>query len=214
MPPEPRHKAPNRLSPEREQKLLEAARDIFIEAGLGRATIDQIAGRARVSKTTIYRRYQNKEALFEAIINDEAKQVAAELHDYELDLAAPVQSLRNAASAIYRSSTSERNVELRRLMVAQARRYPDLCKSARDKLVTASSGRLVDFFETLITQGRMRPVEPGLAANTFALVVSGGLRPLFCVTESADVEKQRFEMEIALFVEGWGIDAEAPAGPA
>ncbi len=203
----PPRKAPNQLSAARERELLNAAREAFIEEGFDGATIDQIASRARVSKTTIYRRYRNKEALFEAIINDEADQVAAELQDYELDPTDPVRSLRNAASAIYAASGSDRNVELRRLMVAQARRYPEICREARNKLLTASSGRLPAFFETLIARGRMRPVNPALAANTFALVVSGGLRPLFSVTEPDEVLGERFEMEIALFVEGWGIDS-------
>ncbi len=98
-------------------------------------------------------------------------------------------------------------------MVAQARRYPELCQQARSKLVGASAGRLPTFFETLIERGRMRPVNTALAANTFALVVVGGLRPLFSVTESDEVTRQRVEMEIALFVEGWGIDTEPPTDP-
>jgi AcrR family transcriptional regulator len=197
-------KAPNQLSTAREQELLEAARDIFIEEGLGRATMDQIARRARVSKATIYRRYRNKEALFEAVVNDEVELVAAELSDYELDINDPRQTLRNAASAIYQASTSDRNIELRRLLIAQGRRYPDLCQGARNRLAQATSQRLTAFFQALIDQGRMRPVDPAQAATTFSLVMSGGLRPLFNIRHT-EAETRHAEMDMTLFLEGWGI---------
>lgn len=203
-----RKRAPNQLSSEREQELLEAARDVFIEEGLGRATTDQIARRARVSKTTLYRRYRNKEALFEAVINQEAGMVAEELHDYELDPNEPVQSLRNAAKAIYEASTSERNIELRRMIVAQARRHPDICQVARNRLVKATGQRLADFFKILIEQGRMRPVDPFMAATTFSLVLSGGMRPLFNIHHT-EAETRQSEMEMALFLEGWGISKDS-----
>lgn len=202
-----RKKPPNQLSPEREQELLEAARDVFIEEGLGRATTDQIAKRARASKTTLYRRYRNKEALFEAVINQEAVMVAEALRDYELNPDDPVQSLRNAAAAIYEAATSERNIELRRMIVAEARRHPELCQGARGRLIKATGQRLADFFKTLIEQGKMRPVDPFMAATTFSLVLSGGMRPLFNIHHS-ETEKRQSEMDMALFLEGWGIGKE------
>jgi AcrR family transcriptional regulator len=44
------------------------ARDVFFEVGLGNATMDVVAQRARISKETLYTRFRDKSALFEAVI--------------------------------------------------------------------------------------------------------------------------------------------------
>jgi len=46
-----------------DQAILRAALEIFIEQGVDGASIEQIAARARVARTTLYRRWSSKEAL-------------------------------------------------------------------------------------------------------------------------------------------------------
>lgn len=197
--------AASRLSAEREQTLVSTAREIFIEKGLGATTIDEIARRARMSKTTIYRRYRNKEALLEAVINEETTVIAASLQNYELDTQAPAQSLRKAADAIYEVATTRRNIEVRRLLVAQARRYPELSQNARKKLAEAAAGRLVPFLEALMQKGLMYEMNASRAASTFALVVSGGMRPLFIEKLDPEGEQLQMKLDMEVFLTGWGV---------
>jgi AcrR family transcriptional regulator len=60
-------------------RILAAALEQFEELGIRRTTMDDIARRARVSRVTIYRRFQRKEALVEAVILAEAQRFFAEL---------------------------------------------------------------------------------------------------------------------------------------
>ena len=53
---------------ERQRKILEAARDVFLEQGFERASIHEIMQRAGGSISTLYRLYGNKLGLFEAMI--------------------------------------------------------------------------------------------------------------------------------------------------
>ena len=48
-----------------------AARDLFIKHGFEAASMDAIAAKARVSKGTLYARYDSKEPLFRAILEGE-----------------------------------------------------------------------------------------------------------------------------------------------
>ncbi|HID88683.1 MAG TPA: TetR/AcrR family transcriptional regulator [Anaerolineae bacterium] len=48
---------------ERRQTILRAARDVFLEEGFHRATVDSIAERAEVSKGTVYLYFESKESL-------------------------------------------------------------------------------------------------------------------------------------------------------
>ena len=51
--------------------LLDAARDVFEEYGARRANVDDIARAAGISRSTLYRRFPNKEALLEAVVDRE-----------------------------------------------------------------------------------------------------------------------------------------------
>ncbi|MEU4405909.1 TetR/AcrR family transcriptional regulator [Streptosporangium sp. NPDC023963] len=52
-----------RLDPARERAILDATSGLLSEVGYDRMSVDQIARRASASKATIYRRWQDKEAL-------------------------------------------------------------------------------------------------------------------------------------------------------
>lgn len=50
------------------QTILNAASELFVELGFQATTLDKVAQRAKISKLSIYRRFENKEALFSAAI--------------------------------------------------------------------------------------------------------------------------------------------------
>ena len=64
-----RGRPPAEQAGEVEERILQTAFDVFLARGYGHATTDQIGRQARVGNTTLYRRYPNKEALFDAVIH-------------------------------------------------------------------------------------------------------------------------------------------------
>lgn len=50
------------------QTIVDAAYELFVELGFQATTLDKIAQRAKISKLSIYRHFENKEALFRAAI--------------------------------------------------------------------------------------------------------------------------------------------------
>lgn len=203
-------RAPNQLSPEREEELLDTARQVFIEYGLGRATTDKIVEKARISKTTLYRRYHSKEALFEAVIRRESDIMQRELQAFSLDVTAPAASLRGAARMIRASAGSPRHTEVRRLMIAEAPRHPALIREARDLLYRAVAANLEPFLKELMASGKMRTVNIARAIANFGLVFGGGLRPLLGVETNPAEDEALLEEEVELFLRGWGIVGNDP----
>jgi len=61
------------------QRILDAARAQFEEFGVRRTTMEEVARRAGVSRVTIYRRFEQKERLVEAVILREGERFFAEL---------------------------------------------------------------------------------------------------------------------------------------
>jgi AcrR family transcriptional regulator len=50
------------------QTIIDAASELFVELGFQATTLDKVAQRAKISKLSIYRHFENKEALFSAAI--------------------------------------------------------------------------------------------------------------------------------------------------
>ncbi|MCA6999851.1 TetR/AcrR family transcriptional regulator [Dickeya solani] len=58
------------------QTIVDAASELFVELGFQATTMDKVAQRARISKLSIYRHFENKEALFSAAIAAHCHQFA------------------------------------------------------------------------------------------------------------------------------------------
>src|SRR5258707_15490370 len=59
---------PNELAGEVEERILDAARKVFLDRGFEGASIEEIADVARSGKPTIYARFRDKKALFTAAV--------------------------------------------------------------------------------------------------------------------------------------------------
>src|ERR1700677_1984946 len=61
-------RSPKELSGEVDARILDAARQVFLERGFEGASIDEIAEVARSGKPTIYARFRDKRALFAGVM--------------------------------------------------------------------------------------------------------------------------------------------------
>ncbi len=57
-----------------DEKILDTARAVFETYGVRRANVEDVAARAGVSRSTIYRRFPGKDDLFEKVVRREAEQ--------------------------------------------------------------------------------------------------------------------------------------------
>jgi AcrR family transcriptional regulator len=67
--PEPRRRG-RRRSSQAEQAILQATRELLAEGGVDRLTMERVAARAGVGKTTVYRRWRDKHELALAVLLD------------------------------------------------------------------------------------------------------------------------------------------------
>lgn len=75
-----RRKRRNTRSPaDQEAAILAAAADEFTHAGIAQANVDAVAARAGVSRSTLYRRFANKDALLHAVAADRYERGMREL---------------------------------------------------------------------------------------------------------------------------------------
>jgi len=74
-----RARANNGGTDETTERIIAAARDVFGTTGFRRATMDDVATAAGFGRATVYRRFDNKSALVEAVFLDELKDYLAEV---------------------------------------------------------------------------------------------------------------------------------------
>ena len=117
---------PRKLAGEVDARILDAARRLFLERGLGNASVDEIARLARAGKPTIYARFPGKETLFTAVV---LRAVLASIERFEIDAptgASVDERLKSVGVNILKRVLVSENIGMIRLAIAEASRFPDL----------------------------------------------------------------------------------------
>lgn len=127
---------PRQLAGEVDDRILEAAHQMFMEHGLDGASIDEIARLAHAGKPTIYARFPTKEALFEAVGARNAAKVRANFGNYEPAGDTVEERLVNVGTEVLQRLLASEVIDFMRLAIAEARRFPKLAnigRMARDR---------------------------------------------------------------------------------
>ena len=117
---------PSGFAGEVEARILDAAARVFLERGFDGASIGEIAEVARAGKPTIYARYPDKEALFEAAFLRRLAARNARLENHRAEGGSVEERLVSIGVALVEESLSDDFIGLMRLAVAEARRLPDM----------------------------------------------------------------------------------------
>src|SRR5260370_14625810 len=119
-----------------EERILDAARKVFLERGFEGASIDEVAAVARSGKPTIYARFLDKRALFTAVVT---REIVDRIGQFKGDVPAVgsiEERLTGAGLVLLRWALDSGRVGLSRLAIAEVHRFPDLAssvsRSARD----------------------------------------------------------------------------------
>ena len=203
--------------------MIDAATTLFLQSGYPGTSMDEIADAAGVSKRTLYNNWADKEHLFRTVVL-EASPVARQLADEITDeLAAPDDlhlALTSIAQRQIRAATSHRLVKLRRLLIGEAHRFPDLAAEYYDLAPGTVMAAMAAAFERLARQGSLRVDDPTRAAEHFAFLVLGASldRALFTVEADDDPPDERLdtvaEDGVRAFLRSYATDGSQPTRPA
>jgi TetR/AcrR family transcriptional regulator, mexJK operon transcriptional repressor len=163
-------------SARKRRAILEAATTAFLRNGYRGTSMDEIAALAGVSKQTVYKHFADKERLFSEIVigtvNEASDQVHAEVLNLEEsgDLEADLRGLARRELALV---MQPRVLQLRRLVIGEAGRFPELGRTFYERGPGRTIAALAEAFQRLAAQGKLQLDDPSLAAAHFNwLVVS------------------------------------------
>lgn len=172
-------------SARKRKSILSAGQQLFLASGYRGTSVDAIAASAAVSKQTVYKHFGDKHELLLAIVNDaldttvsafvERASILGETVDLESDLTA-------FAADYLRAVLQDQVVQLRRLVVGEANRLPELAALYYERAPGRMLSALADCFARLHQRGLLEVAEPATAAEHFAFLVVGRCidQALFC----------------------------------
>lgn len=186
------------------ERILEAAVTLVGEHGLAALSMDDLAARAGVSRATLYRLFPGKPALFTGLIRtysplEPVSKVALELKDEPPEVVMP-----EIARTVYRTvfgSGAPRLGLLRAVFFEVSSVAPDAEESAREAMRTIV-GSVGSYVMTQMSSGRLRPMSPLLALQSFVGPIFFHVltRPLVERVLGVDIDGEQAVTELA---ESW-----------
>ncbi|WP_433243385.1 TetR/AcrR family transcriptional regulator [Streptosporangium sp. CA-135522] len=156
-----------------DERVLRAATDMLLERGYGGLSTEEVAERAGVAKTTLYRRWPTKDHLAIAVIarlqSDDAitdtGDIRRDLTDYMEKIADALNRMRSAGRPPGHDDPSAGVVAE---LVAAAARHDDIGQMGR-LLFTRRNALALDLIERARRRGALRPeLDPGVLLDQLA----------------------------------------------
>ncbi len=162
--------APETQSARKRRAILEAATTVFLRKGYLGTSMDEIAALAGVSKQTVYKQFADKASLFSEIVSSTLDAASAPVHAEvaHLEDSGDVEAdLRDLARRQLAAVMQPRLLQLRRLVIAEGGRFPELGRTFYERGPGRTVAALAEAFEHLAARGVLELEDPPLAAAHF-----------------------------------------------
>jgi AcrR family transcriptional regulator len=157
-----------RLEPDRRQRIVRAAFELFAERGYGGTSTLEIASRARVSKRDLYALFGDKAAILTACIAERAYLMSEPLRSpVPRDRAALEAALEAFGVTLLRELSRPSTVATYRLAIAEAERAPDVARTLEAAGQASVQRAAVDLLAASIAAGLLAGDAAALAEQLF-----------------------------------------------
>lgn len=158
-----------RADPQKDEAILDAAKELFLERGYGVA-IDDIAAAAGVSKQTIYARYACKHDLLAAVVHRVAESLVSTLL---VGAAAAEDALARFGERFVDVVFDPRRMALQRLVIAQSAQFPELARLYYESGPSFVREKLASYIKAEASAGRLTVADAHEAAANFLGLILG-----------------------------------------
>lgn len=178
---------------ERRQALLNAALDEFFEKGFSAARMDDIAGRANLSKGALYLYFDSKEAMFRGLVETLASpnlEMIEQITQSATSLKQALAGLCQFAPLLIRQTDLPR---LMKILVGDSHMFPELVLAYRTELIERVIGMIADMLKRASDAGEAEIDNPELTARVVIapIVLSAIWQAIFNARSEAEVDLEK-----------------------
>jgi AcrR family transcriptional regulator len=161
---------------EKADRILAAARTLFLQHGYGETSMDAIARHAAVSKATLYSHFDSKAALFAALIVAECRRLSDAIGARALDQPDIRDALLQVAHDVNNLLCTGEGLTMYRIVVAEVPRFPELGEVFYNSGPTIMIDRIANILSRAADRGLLEIVDPRIAAIQFISLIRGELQ--------------------------------------
>jgi TetR/AcrR family transcriptional repressor of mexJK operon len=153
----------------KEEKILAAAAEAFLELGYAGTSMDIVAQRARASKTTLYTRFPSKEALFSATISCACAQHGMDFDVDELLKLPAEAALHHIGRHFIDLILSPEAVRMEQIVTGEAIRFPEVARIFYEAGPQRVKDIVTRYFDEARARGLLAVEDPAFAARQFLM---------------------------------------------
>ena len=202
-------KAVDGVNTSRSDFFLDVAGEVFVELGYAETTTAEVAKRAKSSKQSFYRYFPTKEELFLSVLQRQTRQVFEHLVLLSKTLEPVRPALESLASVLVDTMLSTKQIELLRIVTAEARRFPTMAENFYVSGPRLALKQLANFFAEQHQCGRLNVPDTIIAAeHFFELTVGATMRRALLgqpTTQNGPEIRGRVEAGIDVFLAAYRI---------
>lgn len=201
----------------RRQAILQAAAQVFQEAGFERASMADICARVGYSKPTLYSYFASKEELFSEVVFEATEhEFQATLQALDATQQATTQALHSFGQRLLALLYSPQVQAVRRMVVAHAG-HSELGRKCYELGPLRSEAAVAAFLQQAMHQGKLRQADARVAALQLkALLEAEWIEPFLfqsLPTPSPDDIAASVARAVAVFMAAYGPQAVVPKHP-
>ena len=159
---ETRHSAAprRRRKDARPAELLAAALELFVDKGYAATRLEDVAARAGVAKGTLYLYFDNKEALFRAVVEQGIVPLFVAVESEIADYRGSAAELLIALLTRWQRDVGQTPLAgLYKLIIAEANNFPELARYYNDAVIARGRALLGEVLRHGIARGEFRTVD-------------------------------------------------------
>lgn len=187
--------------------LLGVARGLLLERGFAATSMDEVARRAQISKSSLYREHPSKAALYAAVVGE---WVEAGRHSMRPALERLVanpdarEGLLELANTMRSGILSPPVLRMRRLVSSEAQAHPQVAAAYLKESWEANIASLGEALQCMTEDGRLSVTEPQTAAEHLTWLVIGAPLNALLLTDETEVDLRPADAAVDLFLAGYG----------
>lgn len=196
-----------RVRDQRREAYVAAARKAFFASGYGDTSMSAISAAVGGSKTTLWALFPSKQDLFVAVCDDLVERYGRAL-EWPLDPDGPIESaLRRFGAALLATIHSEPVIDLHRLVIGEAGRFPELARLFYERAPARGKARMAEIIEGAMKRSELRPGDSRTAARQFVSLCQAGSHQmhLLGLVPAPGPEEMERELDAAVdsFMRAW-----------